>query len=215
MAESVFRCWGGPSDPMGAYHDGEWGRPVTSEAGLFERVCLEAFQAGLSWSLVLSRREALRAALAGFDVQALARMGPADVERLLGAEGMIRNRAKLSATLSNARATLALREAGSSLPALIWSHRPAPLPAPSGREQVRSDCAEARALAAGLRARGFRFVGPTTAYALMQAAGLVNDHLLGCFVREEVDAAQREAARVLGVAAASAQAQESRGPTTS
>lgn len=199
------RCFGDDRDPLlRDYHDGEWGRPVTSERGLLERLCLEAFQAGLSWRLVLHRREALRAALGGFDPEALAGFGPEDVERALAAPGMIRNRAKVEAAVTNARAVLALRAAGAPLPEVVWAFRPAPdaVPSPAAEDwQAMPAATEASAaLSRALRARGIRFLGPTAAYALMQAAGLVNDHFVGCAVRSEVQRQQEEAAAALGLA---------------
>lgn len=199
----MSRCFG-EGDPLYAdYHDHEWGRPVTGEAPLFELVCLEGFQAGLSWRVVLGRREALRAAFAGFSPDAVAAFDDADVDRLMGLPGVIRHRAKVEAAVGNALATVALRAEG-GLPALLWGFRPGanvrrqgaqgetvgadrPRPAPLSWSEVPSETPESRALAKELRRRGFRFVGPTTAYALMQAAGIVNDHLAGCPVRAEAD----------------------------
>jgi DNA-3-methyladenine glycosylase I len=163
---------------------------VTDERGLFERLSLEAFQSGLSWLTILRKRDAFRAAFAGFDADAVAAFGEHDVERLLGDSAIVRNRAKIEATVANARALVALHEAGESFAELVWSFTPAPAPAPTILADVPSSTPEAAALAKALRARGFRFVGPTTAYALMEAAGLVNDHLAGCFVREAVAAEQ-------------------------
>ena len=179
---------------MDVYHDEEWGRPVTSEAALFEKLCLEAFQSGLSWRTILHRREGFRRAFAGFDPDVVARYGEDDVDRLLADAAIIRNRAKIEATIANARAVLALREAGTPLAPLIWSFRPPPGP-PLTREQGMPATTEAStALARALRRVGFRFVGPTTAYALMQADGLVNDHYADCEVRADVAAAQQAAA---------------------
>ena len=183
------RCWWGSSTPeYVAYHDEEWGRPVRDERGLFERMSLEAFQSGLSWLTILRKREAFRAAFAGFDPDAVARFGDADVERLLGDAGIVRNRAKIEATISNARATVALREDGPGLlPELVWErYRPARRPAPRTFADVPSQTPETVALARELKRRGFRFVGPTTLYALMQACGVVNDHLASCSVRERI-----------------------------
>ena len=182
------RCWGDGDPLMAAYHDEEWGRPVRTEQGLFEKVCLEAFQAGLSWRTVLVRREGLRAAFAGFDADACAQLDEADLERLLAAPGMLRNRAKVLAVGTNARATLALRDTG-GLVDLVWSHAPPAGPAPASLADVPAVTPESTALAKALRRSGFTFVGPTTCYALMQADGLVDDHLATCPVREEVEAA--------------------------
>jgi DNA-3-methyladenine glycosylase I len=189
-----LRCWP-TTDPLYiAYHDEEWGRPVRDDRLLLERLCLEGFQSGLSWITILRKREAFRAAFAGFDPVAIAAFGDEDVERLLGDAGIVRNRAKIEATIANARATLALRQAGETLTALLWSFAPAtPAPAPAALAEMPAVTPESRALARELKRRGFRFVGPTTAYALMQATGIVNDHVAGCIVREAVEA-ERDAA---------------------
>ena len=178
------RCWWGVSAPeYVAYHDEEWGRPVRDDRGIFERLCLEAFQSGLSWLTILRKREAFRAAFAGFDIDAVAAFGDRDVERLLADAGIVRNRAKVEAAIANARAAAALRDGGGSLAALAWSFAPPARPAPRSRADVPAVTPESTALARELKRRGFRFVGPTTAYALMQACGLVNDHLAGCVAR--------------------------------
>jgi DNA-3-methyladenine glycosylase I len=189
-----LRCWP-TTDPLYiAYHDEEWGRPVRDDRLLLERLCLEGFQSGLSWITILRKREAFRAAFAGFDPVAIAAFGDEDVERLLGDAGIVRNRAKIEATIANARATLALRQAGETLTALLWSFAPTtPAPAPAALAEMPAVTPESRALARELKRRGFRFVGPTTAYALMQATGIVNDHVAGCIVREAVQA-ERDAA---------------------
>jgi DNA-3-methyladenine glycosylase I len=181
----------------GEYHDREWGRPVTDERGLLERVCLEGFQSGLSWAVILRKREALRTALQGFGPEALAALGDQDVARMMGDPALVRNRAKLRAAIGNARATLTLRERGTPLHELIWSFRPPPRPAPVTRADLPASTDASAALAAELRRAGFRFVGPTTAYALMQACGLVNDHLAACPIRAEVGALQGAAARAM------------------
>jgi DNA-3-methyladenine glycosylase I len=179
----VTRCFGDGDPLYAAYHDDEWGLPVTDERGLFERVSLEAFQSGLSWLTILRKRDAFRAAFAGFEADAIARFGPDDVERLLGDAGIVRNRAKIEATIANARATLALRDAGTPLHEVVWAHRPAARPAPASFANIPAQIPEAVALAKALKRAGFRFVGPTTIYAGMQACGLVNDHLEGCYAR--------------------------------
>jgi DNA-3-methyladenine glycosylase I len=180
----AVRCWGS-SDPLYvAYHDEEWGRPVQDEHGLYERFCLEGFQSGLSWLTILRKREGFRRAFAGFDPERVARFGERDVERLLADASIIRHRGKIEATIANARATLALREAGTPLPELVWSFAPEPGPAPRTPDEWHASTPESAALAKTLRKAGFRFVGPTTAYAAMQACGLVNDHLADCWVRE-------------------------------
>jgi DNA-3-methyladenine glycosylase I len=171
---------------MRGYHDLEWGRPVTGEAQLLERLVLEGFQSGLSWSVILRKRAGFRAAFADFDPEVVAGYGPAEVERLVGDARIVRNRRKIEAAITNARATLALREQGRPLGELIWSFRPAPRPAPEQLDDLPATTPESAALAKALRRAGFAFVGPTTVYALMQACGLVNDHLAACFVRGEV-----------------------------
>ncbi|WP_430827758.1 DNA-3-methyladenine glycosylase I [Candidatus Protofrankia californiensis] len=163
-----------------AYHDGEWGRPVRDRVGLFERLSLEAFQSGLSWLTVLRKRDAFRAAFANFDPIAVAAFGPADVERLAADAGIIRNRRKIIATITNARVVLALDV---PFEEVIWSFRPAVTTVPVVTADLPASTAESAALATELKTRGFVFVGPTTAYALMQACGLVNDHLAACAVR--------------------------------
>jgi DNA-3-methyladenine glycosylase I len=174
------RCFGDGDPLYERYHDEEWGVPVRDEHGLFERLSLEAFQSGLSWVTILRKRDAFRAAFAGFDPDAVARFGDADRDRLLADAGIVRNRAKIEATIANARATVALRERG-GLPALVAGHRPPPAdPPPRTLQDMRAQTDETKALARALKAHGFRFVGPTTLYALMQACGYVDDHLAGC-----------------------------------
>jgi DNA-3-methyladenine glycosylase I len=168
-----------------AYHDEEWGRPLLDDDGLFERLSLEAFQSGLSWLTILRKREAFRAAFADFRIEAVARFGERDVKRLLGDPGIVRNRAKIEATLANARAAAALEP---PLSELLWSFRPERERAPRSLDEVPAATPESRALATELKRRGFRFTGPTTAYATMQACGIVNDHLEGCAVRDAVEA---------------------------
>jgi DNA-3-methyladenine glycosylase I len=191
------RCWP-TTDPLYlAYHDEEWGRPVRDDRLLLERLCLEGFQSGLSWITILRKRPRFREVFRGFEASELARFGEKDVERLLGDAGIIRHRGKIEAAIANARATLALHEAGETLTDLLWSFAPAadpPPPVPRALADMPASTPESKALARELKRRGFRFVGPTTAYALMQATGIVNDHVAGCFVREEVEAA-RAAAR--------------------
>jgi DNA-3-methyladenine glycosylase I len=188
------RCWP-TSDPLYiAYHDQEWGRPVAEEHLLLERVCLEGFQSGLSWLTILRKRENFRVAFEDFRPAALARFGHEDVERLMGDAGIVRNRAKIEATIANARATVALHDAGETLRGLLWSFAPAaPPPARRALADLPATTPESEALARELRRRGFRFVGPTTAYAAMQACGVVDDHLAGCFVRDAVEAERRRA----------------------
>ena len=172
------RCWWAASAPEYiAYHDEEWGRPVRGDDALYERITLEAFQSGLSWITILRKREAFRAAFAGFEIERVAAFGDDDVARLMADAGIVRNRAKIDATIANARAA-----AGLSLAALLWSFAPGPLPRPRTPADVPAVTPESAALAKELKKRGFRFVGPTTAYALMQATGMVDDHIEGCLV---------------------------------
>jgi DNA-3-methyladenine glycosylase I len=184
----VTRCFGDGDPLYERYHDEEWGRPVTDERGLFERMSLEAFQSGLSWLTILRKREAFRAAFARFEPDAVARFGDDDAARLLADAGIVRNRAKIEATIANARATVDLHDGGATLHELIWKRFP---PAPRATPprtwaEVPSQTPETVALAKELKRRGFRFVGPTTLYALMQACGVVNDHLATCPVRASV-----------------------------
>ena len=199
MTEPI-RCWP-TSDPLYiAYHDEEWGRPVRDEPRLLERLCLEGFQSGLSWLTILRKREHFRAAFCAFDPDRVARFGGDDVERLMGDAGIVRNRAKIEATIANARATVALHEAGETLRGLLWSFAAPltdpPAAAPRTLQDMPATTPASKALARELKRRGFRFVGPTTAYALMQATGIVNDHLADCHVRAAVEA-DRVAARTL------------------
>lgn len=184
------RCWSTTDELYLAYHDEEWGRPVTDERGLLERLCLEGFQSGLSWLTILRKRENFRAAFAGFDPETVARLGARDVTRLLKDAGIVRHRGKIEAAIANARGTLTLREAGTPLEELVWRHRPQRRrAAPKGFKDLAATTPESAALSKELKRAGFRFVGPTTVYATMQACGIVNDHLATCFVRGQV---QRE-----------------------
>ena len=179
------RCpWGSVEGDYVAYHDEEWGRPVHDSRALFEKMCLEAFQSGLAWITILRKRPAFRAAFANFEIERVAAFGEDDVARLMADAGIVRNRAKIEATLSNARATVTLRDDGEPLDELVRAHAPAPpRTAPKDWTDVPPTTVESVALARELRRRGFRFVGPTTLYALMQACGLVDDHIEGCLVR--------------------------------
>jgi DNA-3-methyladenine glycosylase I len=184
------RCWSTTDELYLAYHDDEWGRPVTDERGLLERLCLEGFQSGLSWLTILRKRENFRAAFAGFDPETVARFGARDVTRLLKDAGIVRHRGKIEAAIANARGTLTLREAGTPLEELMWRHRPqGRRAAPKSFKDLAATTPESAALSKELKRAGFRFVGPTTVYAAMQACGIVNDHLATCFVRKQV---QRE-----------------------
>jgi len=190
------RCFGDGDPVYERYHDREWGFPVLDERGLLERLALEAFQSGLSWRTVLLKRPAFREAFAGFDPDDVARFPHSQVERLLADDRIIRNRAKIEATIANARATVALRAAGEPLDVLIRSYVPPPRDPPNGWTDVPSTTSETVALARELKRRGFRFVGPTTLYALMQACGLVDDHLAGCPARPAVERARKAAGLV-------------------
>jgi len=190
------RCrWGSTDGRYRDYHDTEWGRPVTDEQGLYERLSLECLQSGLSWALILRKRDGIRASLAGFVPDAVAAFGRQEIEALLQDSRVIRNRRKLEAIVQNARATVAMRD-DRPLPELVWSLRPPPRRAPRSYADMGAISDESKQLAKELKRHGFAFVGPTTAYSTMQAAGLVNDHLAGCFVREEVEAAQRDVQRL-------------------
>ena len=187
--DGLARCaWCAASPAYRRYHDEEWGYPVVDERRLFEKLCLEGFQAGLSWLTILNKREAFRAGFAGFDAERLARFGAADVERLLGDAGIVRHRGKIESAINNARRVLELRAEFGSLAAYAWSHEPAPASRPGAmtlealRAATRSP--ESVAMSRDLKRRGWSFVGPTTVYAFMQAMGLVNDHLDGCHARE-------------------------------
>jgi DNA-3-methyladenine glycosylase I len=183
------RCgWGTSTPDYLSYHDNEWGRPVVDDRAVYERLCLEAFQSGLSWLTILRKRDNFRAAFAGFDFEAVARFSERDVERLLGDAGIVRNRAKIEATIANGKAAAEMAAGGESLAKLMWSFARASSPAPTSYEDLASITPESKAFAKELKGRGFRFIGPTTAYAAMQACGVVNDHLAGCAVREAVEA---------------------------
>jgi DNA-3-methyladenine glycosylase I len=184
------RCpWGASTPDYLAYHDEEWGRPVTDDRGIYERLVLEGFQSGLAWITILRKREGFRAAFANFDVETVAGFGERDVERLLGDAGIVRHRGKIEAAIANARAAAAM---DGSLAELVWGHAPrGRRPAPRRLGDLPPTTPESVALSKELKRRGFRFVGPTTAYAAMQACGVVNDHLVGCWVRGEVERARR------------------------
>ena len=190
MTADAVRCWPTADSLYQAYHDEEWGRPVRDERGLYERLCLEGFQSVLSWLTILRKRDAFRAGFAGFDPELVARFDERDVERLLGDAGIVRHRGKIEAAIANARATLELREGGEPLPELFWAHAREASPAPRSTADWVSTTPESVALAKRLRSAGFRFVGPTTVYAAMQACGIVNDHLAGCWIRADVERAR-------------------------
>ncbi|MEP6599346.1 MAG: DNA-3-methyladenine glycosylase I [Actinomycetota bacterium] len=181
MAADLPRCpWATSVPEYVAYHDEEWGRPLHRDRDLFERLSLEAFQAGLSWLVILRKRPAFRAAFADFDIAAVAGFDEADATRLVADTGIVRNRAKIEATVNNARRVIEAVPEG--LDALLWSFAPTTHVRPSTRADLRATTPESRAMAAELRRRGFRFVGPTTAYALMQATGMVDDHVADCWL---------------------------------
>src|SRR3954465_8516363 len=170
---AVERCWETGAPLYNAYHDEEWGRPVRDERGLYERLCLEGFQSGLSWLTILRKREPFRHAFAGFDPEQVARFGTADVDRLLGDAGIVRHRGKIEATIANAHATLALRKAGTPKDEVMWEYR---------------DAGDGKELSRRLKAAGFRFVGPPTVYSSMEGCGIVNGHRADCWVRDAVEA---------------------------
>jgi DNA-3-methyladenine glycosylase I len=176
------RCWWCGADPLYVgYHDDEWGRPVVDDVRLFEKLCLEGFQAGLSWITILRKRERFREVFEGFDPETVARFGAADVERLMGDAGIVRNRAKIEATIDNARRFLELQDGVGSLGDHVWSF--APLAGAEGDTGVRATSPASVALSKDLKRRGWRFVGPTTVHAFLQAMGLVNEHADGCWAR--------------------------------
>jgi DNA-3-methyladenine glycosylase I len=187
-ADGRRRCWWGATSPdYVRYHDEEWGRPITDDRGLYERMVLEGFQSGLSWLTILRKRDNFRAAFANFDIETVARFGKRDVNRLLKDAGIVRHRGKIEAAINNAKAAAVMHERGESLAELVWSHAPrGRRRAPRALDELPATTPESTALAKELKKRGFRFVGPTTAYATMQACGVVNDHVAGCFARAEV-----------------------------
>ena len=197
-ADGVARCfWGGGEQAdYVAYHDTEWGFPVTDDVRLFEKLCLEGFQAGLSWLTILRKRDAFRRAFAGFEFRAVAAFGSDDVERLLGDASIVRHRGKIESTINNAGRCVELVAEHGSLAAYVWSFEPEPSARPQRvtldvlRELAQTE--ESRAMARDLKRRGWTFVGPTTVYAFMQAMGLVNDHLEGCAIRERAEAERVE-----------------------
>ena len=190
--DGVSRCgWGASTDDYVRYHDEEWGRPTADDRALFERLSLEAFQSGLSWLTILRKREGFRSAFAGFDTAAIAGFGARDVRRLLADAAIVRNRAKIEATIANARAAEELRRDGMSFAELVWSFRSRRRTAPRRLDDLPAWTPGSKALSKELKQRGFVFVGPTTAYALMQACGLVNDHLAGCGLRAAVEEERR------------------------
>jgi DNA-3-methyladenine glycosylase I len=194
--DGVARCWWGESTPeYRVYHDQEWGVPVLDDVRLFEKLSLEGFQSGLSWITILRKREAFRRAFAGFDFRVVAEFGESDVARLLDDASIVRHRGKIEAVINNAgRAVELVAECG-SVAAFVWGFEPTPRAGGLRREAIEAHTAESRALARELKRRGWRFVGPTTVYAFMQAMGLVNDHLKGCAAWSEVESARAKLKR--------------------
>lgn len=194
-ADGIARCaWCGTDPDYVAYHDEEWGFPVVDDRRLFEKLCLEGFQAGLSWRTILAKREAFRRAFEGFDREAVARFGEDDVERLLADASIVRHRGKIEAAIGNAGRAIELAGEFGSIAAYAWGFEPDPADRPGRMTwaalRERSVTAESKAMSKDLKRRGWRFVGPTTVYAFMQATGIVNDHVEGCFARPEVEAAR-------------------------
>jgi DNA-3-methyladenine glycosylase I len=194
--DGIARCFWGDSTPLyRRYHDREWGMPVRSERRLFEKICLEGFQAGLSWLTILKKRQNFRRAFADFDPEVVARFGKRDVERLLRDEGIVRHRGKIESAVNNAKRALELRKEHGSLARYFWSWEPTPATRPKrltwAALRKLAKTPESTALSRDLKARGWSFVGPTTIYAFMQAMGLVNDHIEGCAARERVEAARQ------------------------
>jgi DNA-3-methyladenine glycosylase I len=201
--DGVTRCWWGAKDPAYLpYHDGEWGFPVADDRRLFEKICLEGFQAGLSWLTILRKREAFRRAFGGFDMQKVARFDGRRVAKLLADPGIVRHRGKIESAIHNARRALELVDEAGSLAAFVWRFEPPPKARP--RRMTRAalvrltETPESRALSKELRRRGFSFVGPTTLYAFMQSVGIVDDHLEGCAVRPRAEAARARFVRPAG-----------------
>lgn len=187
-ADGTASCWWAAQDPLlASYHDREWGRPVHDEARLFEKLCLEGFQAGLSWRTVLAKRDALRLHFRGFDPAAVARLTTVDIDRMLRDPGIVRHRGKVEAAVANARTLLALHARGTTLATLTWQDGPAGAaatrPAPRDRGDVAASGPEARRLASTLRAEGWRYVGPVSAHAYLQSVGVIDDHVVGCPAR--------------------------------
>jgi DNA-3-methyladenine glycosylase I len=195
--DGVVRCfWGASTPEYQAYHDTEWGFPVADDRRLFEKLCLEGFQSGLSWLTILRKRENFRKAFAGFEFAKVARFGERDVERLLGDAGIVRHRGKIEAAINNAERAVELVEEEGSLAGYVWRFEPDPATRPKRLTWdtllTMGQTQESRALAKDLKRRGWRFVGPTTVYAFMQAMGLVNDHLHGCDIQERAERARDE-----------------------
>ncbi|MHB8395265.1 MAG: DNA-3-methyladenine glycosylase I [Candidatus Dormibacteria bacterium] len=186
--DGLARCpWATSPGEYRLYHDREWGRPVAQDDRVFEKLCLEGFQSGLSWLTILRKRDGFRRAFSQFDPATVAAFGDQDVDRLLSDAAIVRHRGKIRATIANARATLALREQGVSLAAMCWTFAPGPTPAPRAVGDLPSRTAASEALSVTLKRHGFQFVGAITVYSAMQSLGLVNDHLAGCSLRPEIE----------------------------
>jgi len=198
--DGKHRCrWGGSTSEYALYHDREWGRPVVDDTRLFEKICLEGFQSGLSWLTILRKRENFRTAFADFDIGSVARFTARDVNRLLKDAGIVRHRGKIESTINNAHRVLELRREFGSLAAYFWRHEPAAKSRPKKLDlatlRAMATTPESTALSKDLKKRGWTFVGPTTVYAFMQAMGLVNDHLEGCHCRKEIEKLRKEFVR--------------------
>jgi DNA-3-methyladenine glycosylase I len=194
--DGVKRCpWAIEPPEYRRYHDEEWGRPVVDDVRIYEKLCLEGFQSGLSWLTILRKRDGFRQAFLGFDPSKVAAFDERDVERLLGDAGIVRHRGKIEATIANARAVLEVQVSDASLAAVVWRYEPAPAPPARTLAKLPAFRPEAKDLSKELRRRGFRFVGPTTVYAAMQSLGVVNDHLDGCFCRDIVEAERADLTR--------------------
>jgi DNA-3-methyladenine glycosylase I len=196
--DGLSRCWWAGSDPLYLrYHDEEWGRPITDDSRLFEKICLEGFQAGLSWLTILRKRDAFRQSFVGFDIDRVARFGPREVDRLLADSDIVRHRGKIESAINNARRAKALVDEYGSLAAYVWQWEPVPEARPRRviRAALVGTTPESTALSKDLKRRGWTFVGPTTMYAFMQAVGLVNDHVDGCASRGAVETARRRVKR--------------------
>jgi DNA-3-methyladenine glycosylase I len=191
--DGIVRCWWAGTDPLYVgYHDTEWGFPVSDDVQLFEKLCLEGFQAGLSWLTILRKRDNFRSAFAGFDFGELAGFGDAEVARLLADAGIVRHRGKIEATINNARRALELVDEFGSIASFVWQFSPERTEPPAELPSITPESTE---MSKDLKRRGWRFVGPTTVYAFMQAMGLVNDHLIGCIIWPEVQRARRKMQR--------------------
>lgn len=199
-ADGVTRCWWCLGDPLyESYHDKEWGRPVSDDRRIFEKICLEGFQSGLSWLTILRKRENFRKAFKRFDYQAVSRFNARSVDRLLRDAGIVRNRAKIEATINNARRVAELVDEFGSLASYVWSFEGPQIPASQRRRREQlaniTTSEEAKAMSKDLKRRGWSFVGPTTLYAMMESIGMVNDHMAACEIREEVEQQRRAFSR--------------------